>query len=676
MTPQGPGGVVSFRRKIGVTAKLGLAFAVLVVVMVIYGLVSGAAMYRLRSEIDAVVDVAQPMSAAAYEMEINTVGTGLGVMKYLHRPDPAYRGRFEDDRKEFEEFLAAYRRLARTARQGELAAEIESLFEEYERIGSALIERKDAQRRAFAELVRLVTEMENIKHAAPALDRSSSTGGKKAQLLAEIAGDLGVAYLTLTDAVWATSAASMQALDAEMTEVRDGLDAFARLEPTPDEAGWLRDMADGYGAAMRFVQSILEHEKSIGDDLARFIALRARLDDVLDGEVQALTALGLMTANADAQATVRWTFWFLVVGGAVGALVSGLGVLFLSRNIIGPVQRLAAATQAISDGDFAHRIQLPRQDELGRLASAFNTMTERLQCAHGRVNETTAQLEAEIAGRTRALALANDRLTLELDLRQRTEHDLRLAKDAAEAANQAKSLFLANMSHELRTPLNAILGFSEVLKNKMFGPLGSVRYEEYVTDINDSGAHLLRLINDVLDIARIESGRADLAEEFVDVAATVAGCVHLVDARATQKGIRLVTDMPPDLPALHADGTRLRQILTNLFDNAVKFTPDGGEIRVSAALSPAGGICLTVADTGIGIATADMPRVHEVFGQVDGSFSRSQGGAGLGLPLAKALAEKHGGTLTVESEPSVGTTVTVAFPPERTVPHAGEAANA
>lgn len=242
------------------------------------------------------------------------------------------------------------------------------------------------------------------------------------------------------------------------------------------------------------------------------------------------------------------------------------------------------------------------------------------------------------------------------------------AKESAEVANRSKSEFLANMSHELRTPLNAIIGFSEIIKDMLLGRESFDQYLEYAKDIHDSGNHLLSLINDILDMSRIEAGKVELVEEAVSISDAVHSSIRLVEERAEQQGVRITSDFPEDLPALKADMRKLRQILINLLSNAVKFTEQDGEVSVSAERMDDGSICVSVRDTGIGIAKKDLQKVLEPFGQADAGLNRQFEGTGLGLTLTKALVELHGGTLALTSEqsgPDKGTLVAVNFPASR-----------
>jgi PAS domain S-box-containing protein len=245
----------------------------------------------------------------------------------------------------------------------------------------------------------------------------------------------------------------------------------------------------------------------------------------------------------------------------------------------------------------------------------------------------------------------------------RLQRALLEAKTAAEVASRAKSEFLANMSHELRTPLNAVIGFSEMLSSRLAGPL-TPKQSEYLNDIRDSGRHLLQVINDVLDLAKIEAGRLELREEEVDVVSVVGECVRLVRERAANAGIELVNRVARPI-RLRADEMAVKKILTNLLSNAVKFTQRGGRVTVEAATTPDGGCLIAVRDTGIGMAPEDIPKALEPFGQIDSALTRRHQGTGLGLPLAQSLVQRMGGELGVESEPGKGTTVTVRLPPDR-----------
>jgi signal transduction histidine kinase len=221
------------------------------------------------------------------------------------------------------------------------------------------------------------------------------------------------------------------------------------------------------------------------------------------------------------------------------------------------------------------------------------------------------------------------------------------------------------MSHELRTPLNAIIGFSEVLKSQVFGPL-TERYRAYAGDIFTSGSHLLELINEILDLSKLEAGQFELHEEAIDIRDAINGCLRLVETQAERGKIRLSSAIEEGIPRVRADDRRLRQVLINLLSNAVKFTPEGGRVWLSC-FRRGNQLAIAISDSGIGMAPEDIPKALEPFGQIDSKISRKYEGTGLGLPLAKHLVEVHSGTLAVESRINAGTTVTILLPRERLI---------
>lgn len=260
--------------------------------------------------------------------------------------------------------------------------------------------------------------------------------------------------------------------------------------------------------------------------------------------------------------------------------------------------------------------------------------------------------------------------------RKAAEESLQIAKKQAEDANRSKSEFLARMSHDLRTPLNAILGFSEIIENEILGPISIEAYKSYAQDIHHSGSHLLDLINDLLDLSKIEAGQYELSESIVDLPEVVTQVMRLVEPDAVKKRVHLSTKITDRLPHLHIDPRATRQMLLNLLSNAVKFTPEGGEVSIHTRLCHQG-LGIMVRDSGVGIAPENIKRVFEPFSQIERSApqgypanrhpARTHPGTGLGLSIVKALIELHGGKIEIESEPGTGTTATLRFPRERTL---------
>jgi signal transduction histidine kinase len=300
----------------------------------------------------------------------------------------------------------------------------------------------------------------------------------------------------------------------------------------------------------------------------------------------------------------------------------------LQRLISNPILRLSQTMQRVA-GERDYRVRVAKQgnDEIGTLIDCFHDMLSRIE--HHEASLTHARLEAE-------------------------------------SASQAKSAFLATMSHELRTPLNAILGFSEIMMMESFGPLGSPNYRDYSRDIYDSGTHLLRVINDVLDLSKVEAGRLELSRTDIDVDDTIEMALRFFRERSKKAGLTLAAQIEPGLSTIYADERILRQCILNLVSNAIKFTPAGGTIIVSVRSDADDTLTVvSVADNGIGIAEADLPKVLAPFGQADNAYTRRHDGTGLGLPLVKSFTELHGGRFEIKSAVGVGTTVTISFPPRQ-----------
>jgi len=262
----------------------------------------------------------------------------------------------------------------------------------------------------------------------------------------------------------------------------------------------------------------------------------------------------------------------------------------------------------------------------------------------------------------------NDRLIEEL---KQEKISLDEALEKAEAASLAKSKFLANMSHELRTPLNAIMGFSEMIKDEMLGPVGNEQYRSYAADIHESGEHLLKLINEILDLSRIEAGKYELSESPVDFGAVAMESLHLLRLDAQAKNLRLVTTFKPDMPQILADERAVRQICLNLLSNAIKFTPENGTVVLRTGLLHSGEAFLTVRDNGPGIAEEELPVVMSAFGQGREAARLPNNGTGLGLPIVAGLAELHGGRFELRSKTGAGTEASVIMPVFRIVPAGG-----
>lgn len=351
--------------------------------------------------------------------------------------------------------------------------------------------------------------------------------------------------------------------------------------------------------------------------------------------------IGAIFIEADRRAITHYIDKQIIVASTVVGAVLFLSfalALLLRRMISRPILRLAELAGKIShERDFSLRAIAPdslsSKNEIASLYSAFNTML------------------TEIGAREKQLLDKND--------------ELYQAKVAAENASRAKSEFLANISHELRTPLNAIIGFSSIIANQLFGKIGSDKYLEYATDINESGVHLLDIINDILDLSKAEAGKLGLTFEEVDIAKVISKCVTLLSERAHEQEVRVSTVVPEKVPYVIADRLRLIQIVLNVLSNAIKFTEPGGKVTVRVSTTVTSGeltgYSIEISDTGIGMSNDEIDKAFQSFGQIDSGLNRKYEGTGLGLPLTKKLVELHHGTIKVESEKGVGTTVILKF---------------
>jgi signal transduction histidine kinase len=386
-----------------------------------------------------------------------------------------------------------------------------------------------------------------------------------------------------------------------------------------DEVELLGQVREDYEKFIRVVTRVIDqirHGKvAEGRDLQLKEAgpLADRLERVTNQLVNKAEAdmVASIEAGESAYARSRW----IVVGFAIGS--TGLALLLgyaISWSLISPVKQMDVRMHEIASGDFSRHVAVANRDELGTLAANLN-----------RMNDELGHLYEQI-----------------------------------ETANRHKSEFLANMSHELRTPLNAVIGFSDVLLEHTFGELND-KQEQYIGIILTSGRHLLSLINDILDLSKIEAGRMELELTQFEVAMAIDNAVTLVRDRATNHGLTLAIDVDSELGTFVGDERKLKQILLNLLSNAVKFTPDGGRIGVRATKAK-GALDISVSDTGIGIAPEDQAAIFEEFRQVGTDVMRKREGTGLGLALTRRFVELHGGQLRVESEPGKGSTFTFTLP--------------
>ncbi|MBL4790374.1 MAG: HAMP domain-containing protein [Kordiimonadaceae bacterium] len=366
---------------------------------------------------------------------------------------------------------------------------------------------------------------------------------------------------------------------------------------------------------------------------------------ILDGEL-----IGYSRALVSLDALDRKVWLYIQLG--LGAVTITLFFAFaiarrFARAFSEPIENLVRTAKQVSrSADYSIQVQPSSNDEVGDLTRYFNRMLNEIN--------------------RRDKGLLQQKQTLE-DLVEKKTQELRAALEKSETASRAKSEFLANMSHELRTPLNAVLGFSEVMAQELYGPHADKKYHEYAGLIHQSGSHLLNIINDLLDLAKVEAGQMDLAVEPTDFGKIMTEVADMMGVWAIRKNQHLRLDMPDELRTVHCDSRMIKQVFLNLLSNAVKFTPAQGDITVTVRDASLDFIEIQVADTGKGMTPEELTIAMQPFGQAQSVLSRSHEGTGLGLPLVEQFLELHDAEMHIKSAPGIGTTVTVKLPIGRAV---------
>jgi len=391
--------------------------------------------------------------------------------------------------------------------------------------------------------------------------------------------------------------------------------------------------------------------------------------------IGAMHYVGMAAVHAPAREI--WDFGYVAGSLVIGIAAMALGMVLVMRGerlkayMIGAVVFTLAicamhftgmsAVTFVFDPTIPATKGVLAPSTLAIAIAAMATLILGLGMVVATVDHHLAERAAGEAARLRAHIAELESTKAELE---RSLHERAVALSKADMASRSKSAFLAAMSHELRTPLNAIIGFSEVMVLEAFGAVGHPQYRSYASDIHNSGRHLLALISDILDLSRLEAGKAELHEESVMLASLANDCLRMVERQAEQAVLTLVKDVPVGLPRVLANERRLKQVLLNLLSNAIKFTPPGGSVTLSMRKDP-DGVRIAVSDTGVGIAPENITRAFENFAQIDSTIARHHQGAGLGLPLARQLMELHGGTLSLDSVVSMGTIATAFLPSSR-----------
>ncbi|MDO8606763.1 MAG: HAMP domain-containing sensor histidine kinase [Phaeospirillum sp.] len=511
----------------------------------------------------------------------------------------------------------------------DLEGAAEHLVQEIERARTALAAEEERRTRLLTEQMALEVENERLV------------------LLQAVTEEIGVGVIRIGP----DGPSSENAVMLRFAEKAGGLEPFIRARTRGEEY-----IAVGEGADQRIFEVLLARQVDAGLLLVRDITERSQAEAAIHtfaqfpsqnpNPVLRVDGAGVVT-HANQASSRLLEHWNVAVGGRLpdewGAIFAEVLATGLRREIEATVGERVLSLYLIPLPG-AGVVNLYGADITGRVAAErlLHMVNESLE---RRVHQRTEALKAEITEHVRV------------------RQELIAAKEQADLANRAKSEFLANVSHELRTPLNAIIGFSEVMAAEMFGPLGNPRYKGYVTDVLSSGRHLLEVITDILDVAKIEAGRMEFDFADIDPEEVTAAAIRIVENRAENGGLRLETSVVRPMPMIRADRRRVLQILVNLLSNAVKFTPKGGTVDIRLAAGE-DDVCFTVHDTGIGMSDDEVVVALEPFRQVDGGLSRRYEGTGLGLPLVRAFVDLHGGSLDIVSGKGKGkgTSVSVRLP--------------
>jgi len=469
--------------------------------------------------------------------------------------------------------------------------------------------------------------------------------------------ELSIYRRTLEEALaaplWSVDIEGAMAIAVGMLEIPDiagvritdhtGSREFVSVGESTRPTGWL-------GGPIT-VEFPVHYQHAVGNDLVGRVALAAS-PLALAGRLQ--WRIGLIVISAILKTAILWVIF------------QRLGRSILAR----PLTRLTRAVRAAGSG----RLEQVEFDsataaaaagtEIEELRNAYNDMVVSLRRSQGELAALNHELEDRVADRTRALEARAAELSAAVARADQARRQAAAALDAAQRAGRAKSEFLALVSHELRTPLNSILGFAELVRSQIGTGRNPERLPEYADAIHSSGSHLLTLINDILDLSKIEAGQMEIHPEWIDPAAAARAVVEMMREQAARKNLTLECRIDPAIGPLKADPRRFRQMLMNLLSNAVKFTGPSGAVTVEAHATPENWLAISISDTGIGMRGQDVARAMEPFGQIDDPATRSQQGTGLGLPLVARMARLHGGRLAVDSTPRVGTTATLWFPPD------------
>lgn len=595
--------------------------------------------------------VEEPTAAAAYEMEINVLGVGMGVLRYLETPEPENRQRVDNDNQDFRQFHAQYAELATTAQAKALADRVAGMYDTFFELGATLIAARDREEALITTVTRNVERMDDIIDAhlqGPALDRTTPGAVTRLETALNVEADLAEVGIWLAQYQRFRRPEYRELLAENRREFSRGLAELAgNADLTPTERRWTRELQRLSAETLTTIDEVLAIDDVIVGDRQQFSAFRTAIDDVLDDEIQVL-ALGELRApreKADSDAT------------AVLKMVSGLIPLFLlstcvvglivTRGVTLPVRRLQQGTDAIRRGDLEYRIEARGRDELADLARHFNQMVEQLQAttvSKGRLEASEAQLKT-----------SNEELRRQMAERERAEDAQARLREALHRSRilAAMGALVAGVAHEVRNPLFGIASTVDALDARLARLPNKADYERHITVLRGEVERLSKLMHELLEYGK-PSGLELTVEPVAPLVDTaVRAC------QSTADGVSVTVDARVPALAVRADATRLTQVFQNLLDNAIHHSPAGSAVSLDVEEIRENGhrwIACRVMDSGPGFRAEDLPHVFEPF------FTRRRKGTGLGLSIVERIVTSHGGTIEAGNRPTGGAVMTVRLP--------------
>ena len=634
--------------RITVSKKIVLALAIILLIGTLSMLIIYRGLSVLQQAMHELADIREPISAAAYEMEINVNGIGLGVLKYLDNADQTYLALIQDDEKDFEHFHTRYLELAQTQEERELGKRIALRYSELKLFGHKLMSIRDEQEALFNTVGEYFEKIDAIidNDIQPKLDLQERDGRQKLARMTDLENDLAEVGFWLLRYQRSQNTQDKHLLLQNEQEFRATLAQFKALHLSVEERQWTDTLAERFNHFMALVHHILALEEQLWGHTRQFVHLRLEIDDMLDEEVQSLALAALfaprMKADQKTASVIRIVLFLIPI-----FVLSVIGVaLLLIRTITRPVQTLMRGTQAVSHGDLTYRVGTLGRDEFGELAEHFNHMVAELQAttvskallqeSEAKLHETVGELRQEITARERTEA---ERARLQASLRRNE-------------IMAAMGSLVAGVAHEVRNPLFAISSTLDAFEVR-FG--ARQEYQRYISVFRTEVQRLTTLMQELLEYGK--PPQLDLVPDAPEEACVQA--LRLCMPLATHMNVHIVSPARTDSRLIRMDRQRLVQVFQNLIENAIQHSPSGGCIVVEAAEVSLDGrdwISYAIKDSGPGFTPEDLPRVFEPF------FTRRRGGTGLGMSIVQRIVEEHGGSIAAGNRPEGGAIIVVRFP--------------